>query len=182
MNTDQGVPNTEVPDAQQIEHISEEATAIQILQDAIAKLESEKKELQTHLLRTVADAQNIQRRIREQNEDSLKFATQPLVVALLPVLDNFERTLVSLEKGASLEKVLEGIKAVDRQLKQALTTNSVERISAIGEIFDPEKHEALATFESAELVEGTITTEIEPGYTLHGRIVRPARVQVTKKP
>ena len=182
MNSEQSIPENESIGSDPKSVNIDETSAIMALEETVARLEAEKQGLQNQMLRAVADAQNIQRRIREQNEEAVKFAAQPLVEALLPVLDNFERSIASLESGASVDKVLEGIKAIDRQLKQALATQNVERFAAVGETFDPHKHEALATIESAEHEEGTVTSEVEPGYIMHGRIVRPARVQVTKKP
>ncbi len=157
-------------------------SAILALEEKIDRLESEKQELQKQMLRTVADAQNILRRTREQYVESSKFASQSLVEALLPVVTNFERTLASLDSGASAEKILEGIGAIDRQIKQVLAAHAVTRISAVGEHFDPAKHEAIATVESEDHAEGTVVAEIEPGYMMHDRVIRPARVQVTKKP
>jgi molecular chaperone GrpE len=150
--------------------------------DQVAKLQAEVASLRDQMVRSMAEAQNIQRRMREQHEESLKFASQPLVTALLPVLDNLERSLASLEMGASPEKVLEGVRAIDRQLRSALASVNVERISAVGQPFDPELHEALTTTVSEEHEENTVTGEIEPGYRMQGRVIRPARVQVSKKP
>jgi molecular chaperone GrpE len=150
--------------------------------EQVAKLTEEAAQLRDQMVRSMAEAQNIMRRMREQHEESLKFAAQPLVTSLLPVLDNLERSLASLEMGASPEKVLEGVRAIDRQLRSALASVDVERISAVGEKFDPELHEALTTTVSEDHEENTVTAEIEPGYKMHGRVVRPARVQVSRKP
>jgi molecular chaperone GrpE len=150
--------------------------------DQVAKLKDEVAVLRDQMVRSMAEAQNIQRRMREHHEESLRFAAQPLVSALLPVLDNLERSLASLEMGASAEKVLEGVRAIDRQLRSALASVNVERIPAVGQPFDPEVHEALTTTVSEDHDENTVTAEIEPGYKMHGRVIRPARVQVSKKP
>jgi molecular chaperone GrpE len=148
------------------------------LEDLIA----ERDALRDQMLRSMAEAQNVQRRLREQHREDLRFATQPLVSALLPVLDNLERSLAALEAGASVEKVIEGVRAIDKQLRQVLTAAKVERIDAVGKTFDPEVHEALGTVSTDEFPEGTVVGQVEPGYSIHGRVVRPARVQVAKKP
>lgn len=150
--------------------------------DPIAALTAERDAMRDQMLRSMAEAQNVQRRLREQHREDLKFATQPLVAALLPVLDNLERSISSLESGASVDKVMEGIKAIDRQLRQALAVADVERIDAVGKKFDPEVHEALGTVKTDEVPEDTVVSQAEPGYKVHGRVVRPARVQVAIKP
>ncbi len=81
-----------------------------------------------------------------------------------------------------MESVVEGVKAVDRQLRSALERRNVMRIPAHGEAFDPDLHEAIATDETEEHPEGTITGEIEPGYRMADKVIRPARVRVSKKP
>jgi molecular chaperone GrpE len=152
------------------------------LEGRIAELESERDALHDQMLRSMAEAQNVQRRLREQHRDDLKFASQPLVVSLLPVLDNLERSLAALQGGASPEKVLEGVQAIERQLRTALASAHVERIEAVGQPFDPTIHEALGTIETDEFPDGTVVAQSEPGYRFQGRVIRPARVQVAKKP
>ncbi|MCW5937588.1 MAG: nucleotide exchange factor GrpE [Fimbriimonadaceae bacterium] len=165
------------------EGLTEGATSeITDLKRQVTALQSEKEALKDQLLRAMAEAQNVQRRIRAQAEEDKKFAVLPLVEMLLPVLDNLERTMRAAEQGASLEKLLEGVGAVDRQLRRALESASVNQIDAHGRQFDPEHHEALAELPSEEHNEGTVAEVLETGYTLHGRVVRPARVKVTTKP
>ena len=152
------------------------------LQAQIELLKRERDALRDQMVRSMAEAQNIQRRMREQGQEAVKYAAQPFVAAILPVLDNLERALASLGQGASEQSVLEGVKVIDRQLRQVLASFKVERIDAVGKPFDPVVHEAMTTAVSDALPENTVIAEIEPGYTMHGRVVRPARVQVSKKP
>lgn len=148
----------------------------------IQRLTDERDAAREQLLRAMAEAQNVQRRLRQQMEEDRKFAAYGLVEELLPVLDNFERTLAAAEKAASLETLVEGVRAVDRQLRRALERANVDRIEAQGQAYDPERHEALAVLESDEHPDETVVDEIEAGYTMHGRVVRPAKVRVTKRP
>lgn len=166
----------------EVEPMDARDAQIQELEQRVADLEAEKAQLHNDSLRTLADAQNVLRRTREQHSEALKFATQPLVESLLPVLDNFERTLASLDAGASVDKILEGVNAIERLLKQALSSQGIARIEAVGAAFDPERHEAIAVVIDAEKEEGTIVSEAAAGYTMNGRVIRPSRVQVTKKP
>jgi len=130
----------------------------------------------------MADMQNMRKRFQQEAQQTRQFATEDLVRDLLPVLDNFERAILAAEQGASTESVVEGVRAVDRQLRSALERRNVVRIAAHGEAFDPDLHEAIATDESGEHPEGTVTGEIEPGYRMADKVIRPARVRVSKKP
>lgn len=150
--------------------------------ELITRLTEERDQLKDQLLRVMAEAQNVQRRLRQQMEEDRKYSAQPLVERLLPVLDNFERSLAAADKGASLDSLVEGLKSIDKQLRSALESARVQRIDAVGKMYDPTYHEALMTHETDEHPEETVTDELEPGYTLHERVVRPAKVRVAKKP
>jgi len=146
----------------------------------IEELNSEKEAAQQETLRVLADAQTARRRFQQQMDDQRKFATEGLVQDLLPVLDNFERSLAALENGATLESVTEAIRLVDRQMRSVLQRVNLERIPSLGEHFDPELHEAIATVEQEGVESGVVVDEIEPAYRLSGRVIRPARVRVAK--
>ncbi len=148
----------------------------------ITGLTDERDQLKDQLLRVMAEAQNVQKRLRQQMDDERKFAAQPLVEKLLPVLDSFERSVNAAEKGASFESLLEGVRAVERQLRAALESVNVKRIESVGKAYDPHVHEALLTHETDDHPADTVIDEIEAGYTMHGRVVRPAKVRVAKKP
>lgn len=176
MNTDGNV----MPEEAVVE--APEQAGIDPKDELITNLAAERDQLKDQLLRVMAEAQNVQRRLRQQMEEDRKYSAQPLVERLLPVLDNFERSLAAAEKGASLESLVEGLKSIDKQLRSALESVKVQRIDAVGKTYDPTYHEALLTHETDEHPEETVTDEIEPGYTLHERVVRPAKVRVAKKP
>lgn len=180
MNTDGPVVPDEPKQSQdETTDTGSEATAQDLL---IAALVQERDHLKDQLLRAMAEAQNVQRRLRQQMEDTRKYAPQSLVEKLLPVVDSFERSLLAAENGASLESLLDGVKVIDKQLRQALESAKVERIVSVGAPYNPEFHEAIVAIETDEHPEDTVTDEIEPGYTMHGRVVRPAKVRVSKKP
>lgn len=144
----------------------------------IAQLNKEK----TQLLYQLAEAQSIVRRAREQAELERKFAPKPLVEGLLPVLDGFERTYASAQKGATAESIADGLRVIEKQMRKALEAAGVSRIVSLGAPFDPAKHEALASVENAELDEETVVDEIEAGYIMHDRVIRAAKVRVSTKP
>lgn len=150
-------------------------------EEQVAKLTEERDRLNEQLLRTLADMQNQRKRYQQEAHQVRAFATEDLVRELLPVLDNFERTIAAAEGGASFENVIEGIRAVDRQIRSALERRNVSRIKAHGEPFNPDYHEAIGTEESDEHEEGTVTGEVEAGYKMADKVIRPARVRVAKK-
>lgn len=150
--------------------------------ELIAKLTAALEATKEEMLRQLAEAQNIQRRLRSQMEQDRKYAVESLVRDLVPVLDNFERSLNAAEGGASPEAVIDGIRAMQKSLVRVLEPVGLVRVSSVGEPFDPEKHEALATVETDDVPPDTVTDEIEPGYVLADRLIRPARVRVSKAP
>jgi len=152
------------------------------LMSTVQKVTDERNQLQDQLLRTMADFQNFRKRQEDQRRQLEQFATERMVRSLLPVMDNFERALASLETGATAESIVEGLKAVDRQFRQVLEGHNVSRIPSVGLPFDPEFHEALAAEASEEHEENTVIGELEPGYRMGDRVIRPARVRVAKKP
>lgn len=178
--------NTEgqtAPESAQNQQLDNESGEVVDPRDAmIAALTLERDGLKDQLLRTMAEAQNVQRRLRQSMEEDRKFAARPLVERLLPVLDSFERSLEAAQKGASFEALLDGVKVVDKQLRQALEAVHVERIASVGKPYDAEVHEALLSHVSEDHPEDTVTDEIESGYTMHGRVIRPAKVRVSKRP
>jgi len=148
----------------------------------IAELERERNELKDQLLRSLADLPNFRKRAQAEKDDIRRYATEELARNLLPVLDNFERTLAAADAGASQESLREGVQLVDRQLRSALEGVRLTRIHAVGMPFDPERHEAVATVDDPSVPDGTVVDEIEAGYQMAERVIRPARVRVARKP
>jgi molecular chaperone GrpE len=95
-------------------------------------------------------------------------------------MDNFERSIKHLQSAATVESMLDGIQAVSKQLFGVLQSQGVSKIASVGEHFNPEFHEAIAVVETTEAEDGVILEEIEAGYRISERIVRPARVRVAK--
>lgn len=152
------------------------------LYEQVQKASDERDQIKEQLLRTMADFQNFRKRMMDEKKQIEERANEKFVLQLLPVLDNFERGLAVMEKGGSVESLVEGVKAIDRQLKIVLEGQKVVRVPSVGQPFDPEVHEALAMVDSADHEDGTVLDEIESGYKLGDRVIRPARVRVSKKP
>ena len=155
---------------------------VQILRDALAKIADERDQAKDQLLRTMADFQNFRKRQEEQRARMQEMATERILMDLLPILDNFERTVASIERGATLESVAEGVRAVEKQMKVVLESHGLRRLHVVGEPFDPEHHDAIGIETSEEHEHDTVMDELEPGYKMGDRTVRPARVRVAKRP
>jgi molecular chaperone GrpE len=155
---------------------------IEALKVALAEAKDEAAQLRDQLMRSVADFQNFRKRSEAEKLTLRQFANERFAVDLLPVLDNFERTFAAMQGGSSLESIMGGIQAVERQLRSVLETHNVTRIVAHGQQFDPELHEAVATDPSSEHPENTVIHELQPGYKMAERVIRPAHVRVSTKP
>ncbi len=154
----------------------------QDLRPIVEKLAGELAQKQEELLRTMADFQNFRKRTQTEAAQLRKFAAQSLVESLLPILDNFERTLRAAESGATMESLVGGVGAVERQLKSILEAQGLERIVSVGQPFDAEIHEALAVVATEDHEPDTVMDEIEAGYRMGDRIIRPAKVRVAGQP
>lgn len=164
------------------EAVAPEGTVPPEVPDETAALVKERDELKEQLMRSMAEFQNFRRRAQTEKEQLRQFAVENLLVELLPVLDNFERTTAALSSGAPIEAVTEGVQAVERQLRAVLDGRKLVRIPAKGLAFDPALHEAVVTEDSLWFEDGTVLEELEPGYQLHDRVIRPAKVKVSRKP
>ena len=161
---------------------SEGGEEIDVRDEIIEKLKGENDSLKDAMMRAMAEAQNIRRRVQEQMQTERKYAAEGLVRDLIPVLDNFARTMDAINKGANAEKIAEGVAQIEKLMMKALEGANVVRVKSVGEAFNPEMHEALTTLETDEFADDTVVDEIEAGYMIHDRVIRPARVRVSKKP
>ena len=127
--------------------------------------------------RLAADFENYKRRTRQELADRTQYANEELVARLLPILDNFRRALDHAPQGVD-RNWFEGIKLVARQFEDVLQAQGLSQIPAVGEKFDPSQHEAIAREETDEHEEGTVVEELQPGYRLHNRVLRPTLVKV----
>lgn len=148
----------------------------------INSLSQERDNIRDQFLRTTADFQNFRKRTQQEASLLRQFATENLVTNLLPALDNFERTLAYMESGADPTKVFDGIRAVERQLRGIIESQNVRRIPAVGQPFDPELHEAIGVETTDAHPENTVVIEVEAGYKMGEKVIRPAKVKVSQTP
>lgn len=166
--------------------LSEESVEEEPIHDArVEELETQVAELRDNLLRAMAETENIRKRAERQLEDAHKFAVTGFARDILSVADNLERAVDAVPEERRGEHellgiLLEGVMAVQSSFVQAMVSNKIERIDPVGEPFDPNLHEAMYEVPGTDLPNGTVAQVIEPGYQLHGRLLRPARVGVAK--
>jgi molecular chaperone GrpE len=127
--------------------------------------------------RLAADFENYKRRTRQELADRQQYANEELLTRLLPILDNFRRALDHAPEGVD-RNWFEGVKLIARQFEETLQAQGLSTIPAVGEKFDPSQHEAIAREETDEHEEGTVVEEMQPGYRLHNRVLRPTLVKV----
>jgi molecular chaperone GrpE len=156
-------------------------TPAAIAEELQAKLEEEKKKY----LYLYSEFENFRRRNERDRLEFLKFGHESFLKELLQVMDNFERALAHAksqggDKGSPLAQVVQGIEMIHYQYLDALKGQGVAAVVSLGQKFDPAVHEAVGEEES-DAEPGTIVKEMQKGYTLHGRLLRPARVVLAKR-
>lgn len=173
---------TEAGETPHHEAVDPENLNAEALHSELTALKDEFETMRNQLMRTLADFQNFRKRKDTEIQSLRTFAAERLVQDLLPVLDNFHRTLDALQQGSSLDSIKSGLLAIERQFMSVLEGHHVRQIEAHGQPFDPEMHEAIGHDSTDEHPEDTVIHVLEPGYKMADRIIRPARVRVSKKP
>jgi len=141
-------------------------------------LRTELAERSDQLLRLAADFENFRRRKAQELTDRGRYASEEAAQALLPVLDNLRRAVGHSAGDGGGQQLVDGLRMVMIQFEQALSAIGVEPVETVGARFDPSVHQAIGGEESDEVSEDTVVAELQPGYRLHDRLLRPALVQV----
>jgi molecular chaperone GrpE len=149
---------------------------------SIEELRREVEEKQDRLLRALAETENVRRRAQRERDEYVRFANESLLRDLVPVLDNLDRALEAARPGGEANGVVAGVELIQRELLKVLERAGVTRYSALGQPFDPTRHEALVSVVSADAAPGTVVRETLPGYLLHNRVLRAALVSVAAAP
>ena len=159
----------------------EDAPEAQVDVDPVQRLEIEKEELREQLLRTLADLDNTRKRAERQVSDARVYAIEKFAGDLLSVADNLERGLAALDADDdALQGAREGIELTLKSLLDAFAKYNLEQISPSDEPFNPELHEAMTMVPVPNVEPNTVIDVLEKGYQLNGRLIRPARVVVSK--
>lgn len=163
-------------DEQSDDEASDEIT-FELLQEQLEVVQEKADENWQIVLHLKADADNQRKRNEKQVEDAHKFGVKKFVEELLPVADSLE---MGMAAEGDIEQIREGMNLTMNVLNKALDKFSVEAIEPLGEKFNPDLHQAMAMQPSEEYDEGCVSAVMQKGYTLNGRIVRPAMVMVVK--
>ena len=154
--------------------------------DRIAELESQLEEANAKTLYAAAEIQNVRRRLEQEKQQASAYAAAQFARDMLAIKDHLERALVAVSDELRTDKVaaqfLAGIEDTARELESVFAKNEITRIKSIGEPLDPHRHQAMMEIPSADAEPGTIVEEMQPGYMLKDRLLRPALVGVAKKP
>jgi molecular chaperone GrpE len=167
----------------------------------LERLKEEAKQAQEKYLRLLADYENAKKRLQREKDEFARYASETLIRELLPVLDSLDQALVAvdpstppaeaglardsapsgLRRQPDMEAIVKGVHLIHRQLLGLLRKEGVVRIPTVGEPFDPHKHEAVAQLDVTDgTPDETVVEEVQVGYTMHGKVIRPAMVKVAK--
>lgn len=185
MSTEQSTPDTEgvaPADNDNFNENSDLSEDVAKLKADLASAEEKAKQNWDLVLRTKADAENLVRRAERNAENSAKFAVERLCGELLEVLDGLDQGLQLNLESDEAKKVAEGMELTQRKLLSVLEKFGVKAIEAQGQPFNPDLHEAMVAQENADVAPDTVLMVLQKGYTLHGRLLRPARVIVSRGP
>ena len=154
--------------------------------DRLAELEKELEEVRQHVLYAQAETQNVRRRLEQEKQTAATYAATGFARDMLSVKDNLDRALAAvaedLRQDERMKGLLTGIEATSRELDAIFSRNGIVRVEAMGQPLDPNRHQAMVEIPSEEAEPGTIVQEMQPGYMIKDRLLRPALVGVAKKP
>ncbi len=152
----------------------------------VQKAEAEKKDLSDKALRALAELENFRKRAAKERSDAQKYAPEGLAKEILGVADNLDRALEAAQAQPSrdpvLVKLVEGVRMTRAQLAQALARFEVKPFESVGQPFDPARHQAMSHLDTRDAPPGTVMSEMQKGYVLHERLLRPAFVVVSREP
>jgi molecular chaperone GrpE len=150
------------------------------LRQELDSVQEEKDELFSRLQRVYADFSNFQKRVPKNIADAVTYEKEKLIRSFLPVLDNFALTLQKAHAAESVDAVVQAVEIIHNQMLNVLKAHGVEPIQAVGEKFDPERHEAIARRAEPDKDNDLVLEEFQKGYVLDHHILRPSRVAVNK--
>ena len=150
------------------------------------RLQEELRTLKEDKIRVLAEMENLRKRFDREKIDSIKYGSVNFARDILSPGDNLERALSAINQEEdhpqSIKNLIEGLKMVQKEFSSALEKNGISKINSMNEKFDPNLHQAMMEVERDDLDEGIVVQEIQTGYMMHDRLLRPAMVGVSKKP
>lgn len=174
--------NAHAAEQQQVQPETVADAPVEASLSAEQNLAAERDEWREKAYRLAAEMENLRRRTAKEVEDTRKFAISTLAKELLSVADNMERTLDTLKNGNAEQTVLDGVEMVNQQLMKVFDRMDVAKIDALGQKMDPNLHQVMVQIPDATVAPGTVVQVMQAGYTLNGRLLRPAMVATAKMP
>ena len=150
--------------------------------DELARAEAESAEYLDQLQRVQAEFANYKKRTEREREEFVSLANAALITQLLPILDDCERALQTVPDNLRGLTWVEGIALIERRLRKTLEQEGLTSIDAVGEMFDPQLHHAMVREETTERGEDEVISELQKGYKLHDKVLRPSMVRVAARP
>jgi molecular chaperone GrpE len=151
------------------------------LQLKLEEKEKESKENYEKYLRIAAELDNFKKHSSKERSELVRYGNENLIKEILPILDNMDRALDHAEKARDIDAFIEGLKLIRSQFLQRLEKFGVKQVEAVGSEFDPNIHEAVLSVDSPDHEDNRVMDEFEKGYLLNDRLLKPARVSVTKR-
>ena len=170
----------EIEEKHEVEEKPLEKSSKEELIEKIKELQEESKKNYDLYLRAEADSENIKKRTKKEKEEWIKYANEKLIKELLPVLDNLEKAVSHSENEDSFQALKEGVELTLKGFKDTLMKAGLEEIKAQDESFDPNCHHAVLEQEDEKIEAGVVCKELQKGYMLNQRLIRPAMVVVSK--
>lgn len=172
--------NNSITDHHQAEVTEEVITdQVEAMQQELERLKEESRKHYDQCLRAMAEVDNTRKRAAREKEEYIKFAALPLIKKLLPVVDDLERALIMSRDNHDYEGLYKGVEMITRRVQTILEEEGAQVIEALGKPFDPQYHQPLMVEASSEHPENTVIEEMQKGYILHGRVIRPSLVKVS---
>jgi molecular chaperone GrpE len=176
-----GEPETDLTDTEENKLQEDDKNLLEERTKRIKELENEVADLKDKLLRRAAEFENYKRRTENDQLNLLKYAAESLILKLLPVIDDFERSLDHIENSKDIDSLKEGIKLIYEKFMKVLQEQGVQKIESVGQPFNVDYHEALMQRKADEVEPHTVLDEIQKGYMYKDRVIRHAKVIVSEE-
>lgn len=170
---DEVISNSDVPE------LSSEKDEIKRLETELAKSQDEAQKNRDLYLRLLADVENMKKRTVREREEYIQFATLPVIKKILSAVDDLERALDMSAGDQNYEALYKGVEMINNSLHEMIKAEGVEPIDALGKPFDPQFHQPLTVETGTGHEENTVIEELQRGYTMKGRVIRPSLVKVS---
>ena len=149
--------------------------------DALLKEKERADQHYDKWLRLQAEFENTKKRLDRERIEAIRYASTDIIAKILPIVDDFDRAVEAVKATKDIDSLLKGVQIIRAEIDKVLKDDGVERVESLGQPFDPHVHEAMMMVETDDHPDGTVIEELQPGYRLNGRLLRPAKVKVSKK-